>query len=269
MCIVSGEVEDISATKIFVAKLENEQQVTIYDNKIIIKQQNILDPSNRWVLPPGNNNVAMILPYPKGEIEIFDMKGVNDIFKPLNKLFTKHQKGSRGSYSLMTTNAYTDNDAIEVKKVGSYDTSIVPSYEDFSRLQFDKFQLDQGITKLLEDHYKYDYGFLVCIIRSGANYHPIAYSHKLNNNEFFIPTKHYHNGSDKNPDWDHSIYTLDSKMNDYYSSSYQVNTKTINPEILGKLPMPLALLQSNNVPINRININKSYHENHDILVPCN
>jgi len=152
----------------------------------------VLDASAHDSVAGTPGGTAMILPFPlikgKNRVAVLDMSQYENFFEDIDLLFPIQQRSSEGAYS----NSLMDS-AIDVVKVGSYDVSVVPNYDQFTRLQFDKFNLHPDVTKLLGQYYSKNYGFMVCILRPQATYHPFAYVHELRNNgEMFIPTRHYH-----------------------------------------------------------------------------
>jgi hypothetical protein len=209
MCCIIGEVEKISNTNIFTA-------LVVYSNNVETR-----------------NPVAMVLPCPTTDtssIEMIDIKE-KDFFKTLNKCF---DRPTRGNLSYSTNSAKSGSfGALEVKRCGDYQYSVVPDIKSFSRL-------DQSIfgsfpTEFFEKFYSEKFSFLVCIIDKSAEYSPIAYTHKSNGKYLFTPCRHYHTHSNNGlreqsyatfgqinqqddeqvftDDWDHSIYSIDSGVN--------------------------------------------------------
>lgn len=205
MCIFSGSVENVAATKILVSKVYRSQiveqkqkngrirrfkkpvgnplQLTVYSNKVV------LDHRAHDSLTGNRGGTAMILPFPliKGQnrVAVLNMENYENFFDDIELLFPVPQSREMNSYSL--------TDAIEVMKVGSYKVSIVRNFDDFKRLQFSEFNLDPDVTKLLGQFYGKNYGFMVCVLRPQARYHPFAYVHEVRSNgELFVPTRHYH-----------------------------------------------------------------------------
>jgi hypothetical protein len=204
MCIFSGSVESVAATKILVSQVYQTQiveqkekgkkkrykkpvgkplQLVVYSNKVI------LDPTAHDSIAGTPGGTAMILPFPliKGNnrVAVLDMSNYENFFDDIELLFPIPQTQSYSNSIL--------SDAIDVVKVGSYNVSIVPNYENFIHLQFDKFNLHPDVTNLLKRYYSHNYGFMVCVLRPQARYHPFAYVHEIRNNgELFVPTRHFH-----------------------------------------------------------------------------
>ena len=266
MCIFTGEVESVSKTQIFSCKNSN-RQVVVYGNKVE------LDKGKR---------VAMVLPVPSnldkkdGGIEVLDMSRYNNLFDDLDSLFPKvlAQSFARGLSDSLSLNSY-DEESIDVKHVGSYKVSIVPSFNDFQRLQFSEFELDPNVVNLLNKHYKEGYGFVVCIIKENCEFHPIAYSHDITSTsgQFFLPTRHYHGESHKNkkPDWDHSIYVMGNReiplrhlgcrVESTYITGNHGNYSSFNSIDVNRLPFNVNL----NENLTRLTINDSCPYNADLV----
>jgi hypothetical protein len=261
MCMVQGEVEHISKTNIIVGKLNNDTQFTVYSNKIDLNKNFNFMNGREFILPKkSQDNVAMILPFPKGELRIYNMTGKGEVFDTLKHYFPTMLFGHKNSGSRQM-----DSRQIDVVTVGSYETSIVPEYKDFKYLQNDYFNLEKGMQKILERDYSKDYGFLVCKIKEGATFHPIAYSHPLrSDSNFFIPTKHYHNNSENDPDWDHEIYVLGGNTINIDKNGFGIKHANYKND---KLDVPFNIKSTND--LNQIKISKYYRENHDILVHAN
>ena len=231
MCMISGEIETVSKTNIFTAIVYKCTQLTVYSNHVDIT----------------NNPVAMILPVPKFKNNI-PIKMLNlsetDLFSELNGCCKPRTRG--GFFGQGTKSS---NGSIKVERCGSYQYSIVDEISEFENLDNSIFKIDFSCLDYIKKFYgtkTSNFAFLVCIIDKSADYSPIAYIHESNNKTLFIPTRHYHDHKNKedyisknflnylesnnNPyinknrpdnndndnialDWDHSIYTIDSKNN--------------------------------------------------------
>lgn len=201
MCMFTEPVRDVSKTKIFAAELFAPQtplQITIYTNTVQLE---------------NGNPVAMILPCPNpsgdpDRIKVFDSQRLSNSF--FDNLATKFQFMYRngGSRSMSRSKSY-----IEVERIGNYKVSRVGSYSDFDRLKTTEFKLDSGFQEVFKQHYNTGFSFVVCILNDNVkDPEPIVYTSPLINSQLFIPTRHYHGGSEEKPDWDHSIYFVsDSK----------------------------------------------------------
>lgn len=256
MCIVDGQVENISKTNIFIGNLDQDHQFTVYSNNINVQNVPITGRRPVGILP--TRNVAMILPFPKGnssdgDIKIYDMSECDNIFNTLKECFPYKDVFSNDSYGFGN---------IPIFKSGSYDVSIVSNLDNFDNLQFNKFNISNGVKHLLKRDYSNDFGFIVCVIRNGAKFHPIAYSHKIkSDNNLFIPTKHYHNGSENNADWDHEIYVMGCNIDYVHQKGIKVRKSNISDKLEN---LPFKLIHNPN--LTNISINYDYIHNNDITV---
>lgn len=157
---------------------------------------------------------AMILPVPNGKTCIpVDLSGYTDLFDDLDALFPTLKSQSYGSNSA-SLEMFDSANALVVQQVGSFKVSVVPTLQDFDRLRHDVFNLDPNAKQLLGSFYRDGYGFMVCQLDAGADFHPIGYTHALfSNQELFVPTVHYHGGDTNNTDWDHEIYVWGKRSN--------------------------------------------------------
>jgi hypothetical protein len=215
MCIFSGSVESVSSTKILASRVYqaqivekkekgevrkykkptgNPMQLTVYSNKTII------GPPVSSSGPGPGTGTAMILPFPliKGQnrVKVLDMSKYENFFDDIELLFPLQDAYSNNvSYQ----SVFTDSQ-IDVLEVGNYKVSIVPNFDSIMRLRFDAFNLTPDVADLLSLYYKKDYGFMVCILKQQASYHPFAYVHEMRSNgELFIPTRHHHGHAKETP----------------------------------------------------------------------
>jgi hypothetical protein len=192
MCIILSAVEKVSNTKIYVSPDEdNLRQITIYSNEVATREKN-----------------AMILPVPNPEsIELLDLSKYSKFFEDCESCFIKLPTLSL-TRSFHPEYAYAS--ILPVVQVGSYLASIVPSFDDFVRIDRSIFDIDDNLLPMLAKHYREGFGFILCVLDEGSHtYHPFAYTHKMKEpNRLFIPTRHYHPGeSNSYADWDHTIYS--------------------------------------------------------------
>lgn len=199
MCVIQGNTKSVADTEIFCAPCANgKDQVTVYSNAVSMHT--------------ASNNNAMILPVPGGadRFSVIDLSRDPDMFKKIESCFP--QKRSLSMDSLSTANSATcAGGYLAVKQCGSYQYSLVPSIEDFGRVDPRAFQLSPDVRQLFLDKYPRGYAFLVCKISDNKKFHPVGYVHPLPaGGKLFVPTLHFHQGHNHNhgPDWDHSIYVL-------------------------------------------------------------
>jgi len=261
MCIIQGDVLEVTSTKIFVAPLQDGQrQLTVYSNKVSMDKA----------------GGAMILPFPQGAgCELVDLSAYTDLFTHLDLLCWPQVKSrSIQSYSL---SAVRDS-MLEVKQSGSYKASIVPELKDLSRINPSVFSVNPKVREFLREKYPTGYGFVVCQLDKNKEYHPFGYIHSLilPSQQIFIPTMHYHThimgyehdekGSEPSADWDHDIYTLNTPLEFVPSRSRNTLNKqpVINRLRMEKLPAEVVTPQT--VYAYKIN---DYTENHDLCcVKC-
>ena len=186
MCIFALPVASVGNTRILVAALGGQRQLTVYENK---------------VHSTGRN--AMILPVPKGPVELIDMtRYPGDIFKHCESMFPQRKdfKFGAGFGGGDSTVASFSMSPLPVVRSGGYMCSIVPSIEDMKRIDTRVFTLPPDIEKVLQSNYPADqFGFIVCLFDgSVGDMKPIAYAHStLANGVLFIPTLHEHGHSKK------------------------------------------------------------------------
>lgn len=208
MCIITGEAE-VSNTNIFVAKVGNDKQFTVYRNEANISVKKWGDGSLLGTFKPSKP-LAMILPVPlygKGvdSIKMVDMTNYKGMFDELDKVFPDPRSlddsfGMRGSLKIHTC--------------GPYKYSVVPDINSFDRLK--GYTIGDYIVPLLSSRYSKGYAFLVCTLDKSAEYAPIAYVHPCNGKTLFVPTFHEHgNGKEEisTDDWDHKIYSISKDTN--------------------------------------------------------
>jgi hypothetical protein len=184
MCIISGPIEDVDSTKIFIAPNKaGNRQLTIYSNKV----------AN---LSPGN---AMILPVPFPQtVEFHNMNSYTTLFEDCSSCFIKPtSRGVSKDMSLLFNNS-SDSDherCLRVYNVGSYQVTLALSLSDLKRVDAAVFTLSLGCSEVLSKDYADPmYGFIICkLADTNKSYHPFGYSHKIQGSALFIPTKHYHN----------------------------------------------------------------------------
>jgi hypothetical protein len=245
MCIFSGAVDAVSSTKILVSRVfqteiveqkergkvrkfkkpvGNPMQLVVYSNKVI------LDPSSTDDVTGMRNGAAMILPFPlikgRNRMAVLDMSRYKNFFDDVELLFPMQAQSrslSNASYDSL------ENSMIDVLDVGSYKASVVPKFDHFHRLQFAEFNLHPDVTKLLERYYKNNYGFVVCILKPQATYHPFAYVHELRSNgELFIPTRHYHGEQQNTPYASTMSHSAFSRFHDRVASDNTPLTESMS-----------------------------------------
>ncbi|KAJ3177225.1 hypothetical protein HDU85_005936 [Gaertneriomyces sp. JEL0708] len=212
MCIVQAgkhQPVHVSNTNIFVCTKPRKdpgavpEQLTIYANTVRFKSE----------------PVAMILPMPATSehgCHMVDVKSIR-VFAPLEDHFKPPVAKGRKSKGKAKGSAQSPRKKLVVRRCGAYRYSVVPTLEDFHRLEDHVFKIQDSIFALLQQHYCTDFSFLVCIIDNSGAKQPVAYVHPLADGKLFIPTRHEHGEAAQPPlkrrkkekaDWDHTIYIL-------------------------------------------------------------
>lgn len=186
MCIFVAPVLRVTKTRILIAPLENNRQLTVYENQVM--QQG-----------SGRRN-AMVLPVPSGgEVELLDLSQyTGSVWEDCEALIPPERRNSGGGWGFGaggfgSFGASSARPPLPVQRVGGYRCSVVPTLEDFPRVSKDVFDLPPDIEAILREHYSGGFSFVVCIFVGNVVAHPIAYtSSRLLNGQCFIPTRHAH-----------------------------------------------------------------------------
>ena len=216
MCIISGEVRKVSGTNIFVGKTQDgKRQFTVYSNTVSMQEQ----------------RGTMILPFPRGPCELVDLTDYKTLFHDLAAVCPV-EPVVRAAYSVMS-NCFKSDARLEVKQVGSYKASLMPSLRDVPRLDTNVFPVKANVVAFLQQNYPdHLFSFVVCRLDAEATYHPFGYIHPVllpstrdGKSRLFVPTLHYHEHerhtapmerhtaeSTAAADWDHSIWCLNSAI---------------------------------------------------------
>jgi len=191
MCCFSGNVTFVRGTRIFSRMTEAGRQAVVYQMEFGAKA-----------------DLAMILPLPvaagSGEkaLSFVDLSKYEDFFSDLLKGFP--QPLLRKSFSKEP--AVAAGGMLEVKQVGAYEASFVPTVKDFERLDA-RFRLPTDAWKALPQYA--DHGFAVFKLRSGEHkVHPMAFTFPTRHpDKLFFPTVHIHDGQvHPEEDFDHALY---------------------------------------------------------------
>jgi len=274
MCIIDGNVKIVSATKIFVGKMANHKQLTVYRNQVSAKKATMLLPFkgksisfldlsvNKYPIPYYDlNNIEE-----SNQIEISSINNIknDDFFEEIagccNSLFVLDR--------VIKTNSISPTRSIpKYVDVGSYNCAIVNSLEGLNNIN-DDFKISQGAIKFINDNYNNDFSFLACKIKDGEHlYHPIAYITDIDNKEMFIPTLHYH-GENSDPDWDHSIFIWNStaipKDLVRYSKTFNIKSNNLHIDKAKSFENKFNLESIDNIV--NIKLKNNYNQNHDIVV---
>jgi len=194
MCIFSGAVESVNATRIFGRMTDDGVQYLVYQ----------MDFS-------AEDEVAMILPFPcdkdRGEPEFINLEEFPGFFKGLDKQFPKPR--TRGGTRGMMSKGISFSAPLAVHNVGAFEGSFVPTIEDFGRLDR-RFQLPTASLDVMKVLYA-DFSFAVFKLKAGADQkvHPMAFKFpSAQLDTIFFPTVHVHDGGSvpEKETFDHALY---------------------------------------------------------------
>lgn len=227
MCILSASVNRVANTNIFVCPSEDgRRQLIVYSN----------------LVDTDVEKNTMVLPVPNPEsVEFLNLSSYKLFFRDCEKSFVRRREEYRYD-SLMVASrsaAIDENDPpLPVHTVGSYRVSIVPTIDEFHRLNSDEFDIHHQLPDLLRSKYDASFGYLVCKLKAGSHaYHPFAYTHRLHLcNLLFVPTFHFHPGHsrhDVHADWDHNLYSIGTDLDqshEYSFSGHKLKFHKLPPE---------------------------------------
>ncbi len=230
MCIITAKVERVSGTNIFVCATDGGRQVLVYSNTV------------ETIVP----NNTMVLPVPNPEtVQFINLQSYKKFFADCESSFSEPRDTNYLSRSFAASASLSAH-TLPVYDVGSYNVSVVPTMNDFHRLDPDFFTIDPYIPQSLQKKYDSSFGFIICKLRKGQHsYHPLAYTHQIHKDRLlFVPTYHIHpdgtyNHIDEYADWDHTIYSVETDL-DESSSKKHFDGWSLNWE---KLPEDLQWIK--------------------------
>jgi hypothetical protein len=193
MCIFSGDVDDVSSTKIFARYGGPSAQYLVYSMQFATER-----------------SVAMILPIPvssraEDAVRFIDLSGYPGFFDDMYRPFQ-----GRGAFAAGSTDLAGAE--LEVHDVGDFVASFVPTLRDFDRLD-EQFTLPRATWDQLPKYA--DYGFCVfqfilerALLRGSLTAHPMAFEFPTRHPDMlFFPTVHVHDGEVHPRDaFDHQLY---------------------------------------------------------------
>lgn len=265
MCIISGQVNSVGATKIFaIPSRSGTRQLTAYTNTVDTPADNL-----------------MCLPVPNPDTVEFE-KVPADLFQQCAQSF--QVMISREITLGVSRSLLTSSNELIIQSHGSYDVVLIPSLNDMGRIPRHFATLTSDVIQFMQRNYAANMGFLLCRLKPGkTSYEPFAYSHAISGPYLFVPTMHFHthapathahwerpwSGEAWNPratsdaDWDHLIYTAHTPVAAHRSSSRipkdhnMINWREISDEFnLGK-----------DTQLRCMEITGSSEGNHDIVLP--
>lgn len=195
MCCFSAEVEHVSDTNIY-ARAIGDRQILVYSMSYAAKSP-----------------LAMVLPIParpgsaEDAVRFIDLSKCAMFFDELRAGFPTVYE----DYATLSAGAVLDEiDAppkLEVREIGAYEASFVPTPADFGRLD-ERFRLPAELWVELKNYA--DWGFAVFQLRETtlAEVHPMAFDFpRRHRDRLFFPTLHIHRGRlEKRADFDHTLY---------------------------------------------------------------
>lgn len=219
-----GEIESVSNTRILTGVIYPAQIVNSVDTmgrnrsfkKPIGDQLQFVCISNQILLTRhpvdayGRSNTAMILPVPirtdrENRIKIFTMDNYETIFEDLDSLFP-------------VNNVIKPSKIADAVNIGSYLVSVVP---DIDSLYSTDCQITPNMKDLLNQYYPKGFAFILCVLKSNAQYYPFGYCHELRKDgKLFIPTRHHYVES-LDQKYQDSKYTRYREYNDKESESFE------------------------------------------------
>jgi hypothetical protein len=209
MCIFSLPVLSVGDTEIFARLSGSGTQYLVYQMTYDSEQENAM------ILP-----LPLSLPAREDSVQFIDLKDYEGFFDALEVGFPVRPRGGLGC-ALMTTASKSALD-LQVIDVGNYVASVIPSLDDFERLD-ERFRLPGDVWDQLPEYA--DFGFVVFQLKEGnCKPHPMAFEFKTRNEkELFFPTVHIHDGQvhDKES-FHHLLYMqhagLDSRAGEYVNA---------------------------------------------------
>jgi hypothetical protein len=249
MCIISDPVNRVAATKLFaMPSRDGKRQLTVYTNTVDTVATNV-----------------MCLPVPAPATVAFE-KVPKDLFKQCSNSIQVVRKEPSWSYSLMPS-ASKSRPHLAVQSHGSYEVVLVPSMDELDRVPPSFATLTPQVIEFLRSNYPAGFGVILCRLCAGvATYEPFAYSHALESDRLFLPTKHYHSHDTiGNADWDHEIYTMQTDA----KQAHNVGPKKVpkyNNEIKWD-EMPAEFRAGSSYEVHLFEREGSAHRNEDLQFP--
>ena len=196
MCIFTGDIKEVSDTRIF-SRLDGSRQAIVYE-----------------MFLSSDIDTAMVLPIPvslettQNPVEFIDLSEYEHFFDDVEFLFPKLR-----SRSLSLSLPVSASPTLEVKQVGAYEASFVPTQKDFQRLD-PRFSLNDDLFEKLPEYR--NYGFVVFKLRKGdSQVHPMAFWFNTQKQDmFYFPTVHIHQGEvPETENFNHTIYVQGTLKN--------------------------------------------------------
>lgn len=154
----------------------------------------------------------MILPLPTADgadetaVRFIALDQYEDFFEDLRRGFPYRHTPGIGCSAGPTSGTIDDAAYLEVKNVGDYVASFVPTVDDFDRLD-PRFSIPKETWEQVPDYH--NYGFAVFQLKSlQAEAHPMGIEFPTRKpDEVFFPTVHIHDGTvPDSEEFDHQLY---------------------------------------------------------------
>lgn len=204
MCIIAGDVKDVSSTNIAVFHvgyiLHGSGSSTMPDPKpsqlvVYSAEVDSLVDQNAFILPVYNpsNKTENIIP--------LDMSELKDFFSDLDKIFQKwfpRKVSKNWSTNGMASFAYDSMNYLPVHQVGDYKFSIMANKTDFDRIDKSQLNIDP-VAKISIDAHSNDYSFIIYQFfqKGKIDISPFGYlCVPETDNSMIIPTIHGHPSHD-------------------------------------------------------------------------
>ena len=194
MCIFTGRVREVAATRIFARMLRPGTQCLAYEAKV-----------------GADRDVAMVLALPvdprAGEdaVRFIDLSGAPHLFAYLQALFSAPPR-----WRAARKVAASKGPVLVVHDVGDYEASYVPTGDDFARLDR-RFRLSQRLVRALRR--RGERGYAVFKLRASDDgtarrLHPLGLSFRTSEpGALFFPTVHVHERElTETAHFDHVLY---------------------------------------------------------------
>lgn len=202
MCCFSQPTE-VRGTSIFARKTAPTRQALVYQMEYAAKSPTAM------ILP-----LPLALPATERAVSWTDLKAYPQFFSDLASGYP--QEESHGLFERSAKSAAPPPQApLEVHAVGDFVASLVPTMNDFDRLD-PRFAIKKDVWSAIPEYV--DYGFAVFQLeRLGGTPHPIAFEFESRlPDALYLPTVHIHDGTVHAQDqFDHTLYVQDAILDDH------------------------------------------------------
>jgi hypothetical protein len=216
MCVFTAEVEHVTNTNIY-ARARGDLQTLVYS-----------------MAYAASSPLAMVLPIPvkpgSGEdaVRFIDLSQCAMFFEELRAGFPRIMEGDVGTLSAGSLDEVDAPPKLEVRHVGAYEASFVPTPADFGRLD-ERFRLPAELWLELSNYR--DWGFAVFQLRETqlAEVHPMAFDFpRRHRDRLFFPTLHIHHGRlEKRAQFDHTLYCQPEPALNWHLKQWEDSTQPV------------------------------------------